>query len=124
MPAASKMGVTASLLPIHAANTGFGRMTVWRCAWAEAAIDFAAGGAVRATGARLRGTGRRRANGGGERARLGAAGVAGGVGAPPEGGRPPSGWCHPLGKIFGESPAEIRKPIHGEHADPAAVGED
>jgi hypothetical protein len=42
MPAASKMGVTASLVPTHTARIGFGRIRLLRCACAVSAIARAA----------------------------------------------------------------------------------
>jgi len=45
MPAASKIGVVASLLPTHTAKTGFGRIKLLRCVCAQAAIDLAAASA-------------------------------------------------------------------------------
>ena len=110
---------------------GFGRMKLLRCACATAAIDFAAACAdASAVGTFMTRTAsfsrifEQRLERGDVARGIGVAGDVDGVRARPDRRQRRIELLHGLRRNAGESAAKIDEPIHGQHADPAAVGED
>ena len=120
------MGVVASLVPTQTAKIGFGRINSLRCARATAVTDFAAASAdASAVGtfitkmASFCGSSSGTVAGG-----IGVAGDVDRVCARPDRRQRGVELVHYLRRNAGETPSEVGKPIDGQHADPAAIGED